>query len=1661
MPDFSYKDILRTLMPKGPVWAVKPFGDMDKLLDAIGEVKETIREYLKSTAYLRNPALTPALPDLEREYGVVPVSTLTEAERRELLAGYVYAKVGNGKDDLQDRLHAAGFTDLRVYQNDPVVDPDVYVGGEWSLVCGHENAVCGHEDSYLGQQGVGGYLLVNGPVYESDGTLHEYSVPDTSETWPMIFFIGGEKVGETEGFVTIQDGDMEYGVDPASLLVDLDGDMEETGTSDWTPSDVGTVTLSKETDARPGSDGTKSLKILSEINDAMWVTPATTVTLLADIEYRIQGWAKSDASHLPDPFVKVGSVEVWTQSGSSSWANFNVTHTPTVNGELSFGADPSSPTPEVSRHVFFDDILVWKTSLEEPDELLYWTAGGGATLAKIDSSPTPYEGVQALEVTAANDFSKQSIEIDVVSQEIDNAYRMHDAGANNIYDLTPNNDTIDNGESLTNPASLTAASNATDATALEFDGDSDGVGGSVQSFNSTGAISAWVKVNDATRDRTFWLKPDASGYKNLPANITCDSTEVAPAIRLEAEDADLTEWADVLNSTSLPVAGTGADMEFDEICPGLEDSHVKFNAGKYYKATSSSLGDVGTDDIVIEFIYQHKTAITYLVNKMAGSTANAIFVYTNGTNLRVSFDTASIGAVDLIVGSGLDDGAWYHAIVFMDRSGNMQGYVNGVASATGDISGAVGDNPGSTGFWTVSASGATGTSVASDFSYIALWHSPGWLSTSAQAAVAAERFALACGIKADVGYSDVYKVPFSQDRASVGYLEKWNIAEDECYLVPVGDDWIRTDKIKTQDASFVSGVRLENSRVNRFLQSENFNTTWTQTQLTSITTGALTALGGQSFDGLICNLNNTAHYVRQIVTTAASETHSVTVYAKAGAVNSVLIHLNEDSSGQFAYYNLSTGALGDVGTGFSIDEPAHIEDKGNGIYRLEFRFTTAGPAATIDIHPSDGSTSGDETFAGDGSSIYTYLFGAQFERDAGGSYMGGTGTSYIKTTTAAVTRIKDTLKYWGYGNVVARDADNAEYKVKFVAPKIGSSYSGYRYFFTVTNGTSSERAETYLQNDDLKLLMYTGGAGQAALTGSSIYPNGNEQEIGLTLAKDNVNLTKDRVSVASDSLATINDKTLIILSGSYANTYQLDGIISDFQVSKYGVIYPRGIIFANNNAGVGPFIAYDDLVGDGSSYEIRASTRQTGTTMLNGGTLTPGTWYHVAMTWDFSGDESKLYVDGVEVDSGIVGSVSGVDTIHAGWAAYTNYDETDTATDYTVTYGDVSIADLRLWGAALPTAYLTELVSRGVPAYEEGLAHEIAYWPKDVESGGYHTVTFEDKVSGLSYQYEYDLTATYDLPPKGSIEAGRGLLSKSSMDLLQLDFGTSTAMASQDFSYSCCLRIEGSGDQLVFGNGPENGTDFHALYYDSASESFVYARVIGSTLREVSAPVSIGRMYHVVVVSDYDGSTNTTLSIAIDGAFVEQQTYTGAPVVTNDDLLMFETGGSPAMQLSGIIAGSKFYTVALSLSDIEAQSTAYEAIIAAGAYATQTITPETLPCDYSGAVYNDGYQSPFIMFQAAEGGPWRAVNINYDEDDTTWAISEESTPINAIRLVAKGFERENDYTVYFDDISGGEDPGSSSIQLVEIAENKQKALEEIVLARKPLHSWAVMVVRYV
>ena len=191
---------------------------------------------------------------------------------------------------------------------------------------------------------------------------------------------------------------------------------------------------------------------------------------------------------------------------------------------------------------------------------------------------------------------------------------------------------------------------------------------------------------------------------------------------------------------------------------------------------------------------------------------------------------------------------------------------------------------------------------------------------------------------------------------------------------------------------------VEPAGTNICLQSENFLTTWSPTNVT-VTTGlteAFTAPDGTTNADLITATSNSPSFIAQDIT-IASGTYTISVFAKAG--NYGLFRLgNVSSLARAAWFNLNAGAV----TGTVNGGTASMQNYGNGWYRCIYTSTgVVSGTPTVFFAPSDAPNS---TNAVSGSSIY--FWGAQVET-------GSVATSYIPTTTGSVTRAAEVISVSG------------------------------------------------------------------------------------------------------------------------------------------------------------------------------------------------------------------------------------------------------------------------------------------------------------------------------------------------------------------------------------------------------------------------------------------------------------------------------------------------------------------------------------------------------------------------------------------------------------------------------------------------------------------------
>lgn len=240
-----------SLLPTGSAWNVESDGDLDKYFDGLALDFEIARSRIVEAEHTRDPEKTSVLSDLEIDFGVLPDTNLTEAQRRAYLAA-VMGEIDElpSWERFQAKLRAAGF-DVYVYPNDPPIDPSGVATTDQLIV----NGTCVTEQSKdfastvcadsSGETTVCADIVTTpasergSTVGEYDGmirTEYVYSMPPESR-WPFVWFIAASRTS-----------------------VDFtDWNMERATVRAWDA--YGGAVVSKTTDYK--TQGIRSLKVLA------------------------------------------------------------------------------------------------------------------------------------------------------------------------------------------------------------------------------------------------------------------------------------------------------------------------------------------------------------------------------------------------------------------------------------------------------------------------------------------------------------------------------------------------------------------------------------------------------------------------------------------------------------------------------------------------------------------------------------------------------------------------------------------------------------------------------------------------------------------------------------------------------------------------------------------------------------------------------------------------------------------------------------------------------------------------------------------------------------------------------------------------------------------------------------------------------------------------------------------------------------------------------------------------------------------------------------------------------------------------------------------------------------------------------------------------------
>jgi hypothetical protein len=317
-------------------------------------------------------------------------------------------------------------------------------------------------------------------------------------------------------------------------------------------------------------------------------------------------------------------------------------------------------------------------------------------------------------------------------------------------------------------------------------------------------------------------------------------------------------------------------------------------------------------------------------------------------------------------------------------------------------------------------------------------------------------------------------------------------------------------------------LNLEPQRTNLLTWSEDLsNAAWTKiassilSNVTTAPTGTLTA------DKLVEDSANTSHTLFQSVSISTSTNYVYSVYLKAAERFRFRIRFTGFSGAQDASVNLNTQTT-TLGT---------LTSAGNGWFRFAWSVNSGTGFSSTLVAITLQDESGNSNYLGNGTSG-AFIWGAQLEA---GAYP----TTYIPTTTAAVTRIADIATKSGVSSLIGQSAGAMFAEINL------TNLSLPKAIFGTSDGTLSNRIIlSFATSTSFTLTVRNGGTNlDFGVTIPTIPTTGGLYKVAIAYAANNyaVAINGTLYTVTSPASVSATNSILVGQNGGGANI-PLDGI---------------------------------------------------------------------------------------------------------------------------------------------------------------------------------------------------------------------------------------------------------------------------------------------------------------------------------------------------------------------------------------------------------------------------------------------------------------------------------------------------------------------------------------
>ena len=322
------------------------------------------------------------------------------------------------------------------------------------------------------------------------------------------------------------------------------------------------------------------------------------------------------------------------------------------------------------------------------------------------------------------------------------------------------------------------------------------------------------------------------------------------------------------------------------------------------------------------------------------------------------------------------------------------------------------------------------------------------------------------------------------------------------------------------------GLLIEESRTNLMTYSSDYsNAIWGTKSGISLASGV--AAPDVSTSTLVENTSAGTRYVGQTATVTTATAYTATVYMKKGTTNIGAMSVVESPNQGFWTFDLNTGVVGNNVVS-SKASTASITDAGGGWYRCSITITTAATSISVRILPVT-SVSVATGAVGDNINVW----GAQLEA-------GAFATSYIPTTTAALTRNADVATMTGTNFSDWFNASEGTFACKF---QLKSTSQVSTSMLSANGGSTNNRIEIGLRSTGTNVSVVTVSAATTAILDFGS-PTTNVTNQTIAYKENSFAGAKNGGTIGTDSAGTIPTVSVLDI-GSRASSAFCNGWIQN------------------------------------------------------------------------------------------------------------------------------------------------------------------------------------------------------------------------------------------------------------------------------------------------------------------------------------------------------------------------------------------------------------------------------------------------------------------------------------------------------------------------------------